>query len=504
MKIWCPYIGSYIEQVDSTPEHIIPLALGGSNLFVVPVERNINSKLGSEIDGKYGEDFLVKIRRNRNGAKGHSGKKAVPIVKKGFDEKNNPIQVNLDIENENIQLYDPKERISRDGQGGESISMSIKMDSEIYLQLTSKISLAAGYFAYGDWFIDNVAHDELRILLTKQSQIDKKKLASLKTTIFTFLTGGLSQKDQVELDQQRLACQSVSGGLVLFNHYQDRIGITVGILGEYVGTVYVPAKTVNIPNSQSNFDLGHAIIIEKDGIQRMSGRAFFIRLLGKLNICKKRKATGGKMFVERISRMLERFEAKDINFDDFAALYLLANLRQLIEVDNIKSQYQVIDFYACWALHASLNRNTVSQDILNILGTALPVKEVDSAFIDEVCKSIGESYLRDQIEHLFQAYKMRDVITKPDTWKNIYGTILNLLLLKPLEPPLKAKRGMNLKLTIGDYPYVNEDSSLRLWLEGDRGSQAIWKIAVVPDSVKFDLEDLSKVHVFEGGLFFKG
>jgi hypothetical protein len=92
-------------------------------------------------------------------------------------------------------------------------------------------------------------------------------------------------------------------------------------------------------------------------------------------------------------------------------------------------------------LHASLNRNTVSQDILSILGTALPVKEVDSAFIDEVCKSIGESNLRDQIEHLFQAYKMRDVITKPDTWKNIYGTILNLLLLKPLEPPLKAKKG---------------------------------------------------------------
>jgi hypothetical protein len=210
------------------------------------------------------------------------------------------------------------------------------------------------------------------------------------------------------------------------------------------------------------------------------------------------------MFVDRISRMLERFEKTEINFDDYTALYLLANLRQLIEVNNVRSQYQVIDFYACWSLHASLNRNTVSQDILSILGTALPEKEVDSAFIDEVCKNIGESNLRDQIEHLFQTYKMRDVITKPDTWKNIYGTIINLLLLKPLEPPQKAKKGMNFKLTNGDYPYVNEDSSLRLWLEGDRGSQVIWKIAVVPDSVKFDLEDLSKVHVFEGGLFFEG
>lgn len=56
--IYCPYTDQDIAVGDSSPEHIIPLALGGLNSFTLPVSATFNSKVGSEIDGTLANDFV--------------------------------------------------------------------------------------------------------------------------------------------------------------------------------------------------------------------------------------------------------------------------------------------------------------------------------------------------------------------------------------------------------------------------------------------------------------
>lgn len=57
-------------------EHIIPLSLGGSNSFTVPVSKALNAELGSAIDAALAtSDVLTMFRRREFDARGHSNKK---------------------------------------------------------------------------------------------------------------------------------------------------------------------------------------------------------------------------------------------------------------------------------------------------------------------------------------------------------------------------------------------------------------------------------------------
>jgi hypothetical protein len=63
--IYCPYADRDIPISESSPEHIIPLALGGMNGFTIPVSKDFNSSVGSEIDGALANDLLVMRRTPR-------------------------------------------------------------------------------------------------------------------------------------------------------------------------------------------------------------------------------------------------------------------------------------------------------------------------------------------------------------------------------------------------------------------------------------------------------
>ena len=74
--MYCIYSGKEIDDQDTNIEHIIPLSLGGSNDFTINVSEKLNSYLGSKIDGKLTQDFLVNMDRVHYAGKGHSKKEA--------------------------------------------------------------------------------------------------------------------------------------------------------------------------------------------------------------------------------------------------------------------------------------------------------------------------------------------------------------------------------------------------------------------------------------------
>jgi hypothetical protein len=58
MPVYCPYTDLQLAESECSPEHIVPLSLGGTNGFELPVSASFNSKLGHEIDGAMANDFL--------------------------------------------------------------------------------------------------------------------------------------------------------------------------------------------------------------------------------------------------------------------------------------------------------------------------------------------------------------------------------------------------------------------------------------------------------------
>jgi hypothetical protein len=65
----CPYADRGIPISESSPEHIIPLALGSISGFTIPVSKDFNSNIGSEIDGALANNVLVMSKRDKHKAK---------------------------------------------------------------------------------------------------------------------------------------------------------------------------------------------------------------------------------------------------------------------------------------------------------------------------------------------------------------------------------------------------------------------------------------------------
>jgi hypothetical protein len=70
--VYCPYTDKDIPAGQSSPEHIIPMALRGLNTFALPVSATFNSEVGSRVDGILANDFLIMSLRDKYRAKGHN------------------------------------------------------------------------------------------------------------------------------------------------------------------------------------------------------------------------------------------------------------------------------------------------------------------------------------------------------------------------------------------------------------------------------------------------
>ena len=154
MLVYCPYTNRDIDCERTTAEHIIPLALGGTNGFEIPVDAEFNSKLGSELDGQLSNEFLIALRRTKYDARGHSGKEPWTTIKTayyGADDR--PAQVRIHRKH-GIRLWDAQDRQKKSGKGTIRINTSLNIDLPV--RFAAKVGLAAGYYAYGKTFRDFV------------------------------------------------------------------------------------------------------------------------------------------------------------------------------------------------------------------------------------------------------------------------------------------------------------------------------------------------------------
>ena len=217
--IYCPYTDRDVLEAQSSREHIIPLSLGGVDGFEIPVGFTSNSRVGSILDGALANEFLFALKRTKFDARGHSGKKPVARVKSAtYGEDNRPAQVDFHLK-DGLRVWDSrdrevKERVPRFG-------ISVSVDIDLPTRFAAKVALAAGYYAYGEVFRQNVEHQQFRdVMNTDLRQLDLTKspaelgLGHLTLRVDSYLRELPFEPENAGLNSIRAFCSSVEGSTV--------------------------------------------------------------------------------------------------------------------------------------------------------------------------------------------------------------------------------------------------------------------------------------------------
>ena len=271
--MYCPYTDKELTFEKMSKEHIIPLSLGGSNEFCLQVDAKFNSKVGSSVDGDMANDFLVLFRRREADTRGHSNKRPVIKSKKSsMGDSEHPVQITL-AGKDGVKVYDPIQCRELDESEITEQTFKSQFNVSMYgrLKFAAKVALSAGYFVFGEWFRENVSHDEIRMLMNFNPSLSKKEdFRDIKLKAYDEFTP-TNERDNQQRAIDELFCSLSGGSCVLFIPGPQNIGIVIGILGKHVATLNVPANTENFPFLEEN-DLGHVVIIKAGKFERISYR----------------------------------------------------------------------------------------------------------------------------------------------------------------------------------------------------------------------------------------
>jgi len=253
-------------------EHIVPLSLGGSNQFCIPVEKDFNARVGSKIDGVLANDFLTLFRRREFDARGHSKTPPEVTLKKSHlgDEKR-PVQVTLRGK-EDMLIWDAmtKRHLAPEEIGGNKISSQFKIDADVRQRFLAKVALSAGYFIYGELFRRHVRHEELRALMNFSTKSKREDLSGFGLRGYD----EFSPAEKADKEQNKLLaffCQAIKGSCVIAGLGPSNVVISVGILGKWIGSLNVPAVTDSF-SLDGEHDLGHVVLLRDGKMKRLSYR----------------------------------------------------------------------------------------------------------------------------------------------------------------------------------------------------------------------------------------
>lgn len=265
MSDYCIYLDA--DSSDMSIEHILPLSLGGVDAFSIQADRRFNNSVGSSVDGAIANDFLVLFKRDRAGAKGHSGKHPVPIIKRAELDDGAPVQARF--AKEGLQLFDVKERrdLTRAEASNRQVKLSSSIDLNAEVKFLAKVALAAGYFAYGELFRKHVQHSEARTIVNAASLTDIRPDVRMWSRFES--VDGKSAAEAEHLNILRAMTESAGGSCVILLPGPDSFGVVVGVLGDFMGMINMPANTTGFPNS-GDYQMGHCIFLQDGQMVRRS------------------------------------------------------------------------------------------------------------------------------------------------------------------------------------------------------------------------------------------
>lgn len=281
---YCIYSNTILEDNETNEEHIFPLTLGGHDQFTIRVSKKANTRANKELDEKIKSCFFLARNRKINESKGHRNKQPSPPMIKiisGFDKS---IALKFD-ENDYLHFYSHKKNkiLTSDDIRSENFSFSIKYERYARLRFAAKIALASGYFIYGDIFIKNVKTEELRAIMNCSGELHDDDDFNQLTTTGWFWPELINDSDKLNhrVFQAINDMFKVSFVALITCWLPDKVLIVVGVLGELTGVISCPANCEMFPKT-ADYDLGHVVVLKKEGIQRFSYRSCLQQLMTNL------------------------------------------------------------------------------------------------------------------------------------------------------------------------------------------------------------------------------
>ena len=153
------------------------------------------------------------------------------------------------------------------------------------------------------------------------------------------------------------------------------------------------------------------------------------------------------MIISRINRVLS--QDKWTESDIYNAM---TNLRQLLESENIKDKYQILNLYCNWTLHVSLKQSVAAYRMLERISDALINYGVgvyeEGHFSDAVIEGIALHKLLEEIVDIGVRYEIHSAEKFKDVDKAylFVGELLIVLLGKPLiidDDSLRGNKKLN-------------------------------------------------------------
>lgn len=292
--MYCIYSGKEIDTSKSNIEHIIPLSLGGCDEFTIQVEKDINSKLGSRIDGKLTQDFLIALNRVYVGEKGHSKKEPIYNVP-STTEGGEPLISTFT--NKSLLLFDPKERKYVDFSG--KISLRTMIDMDLRIKFATKVTLATGFFLFGKAFENYTDCEALRMIVNSEHLKDlfKENPDRFEGMRFYDSLHEFEKKDAAMMSLYKMYCKHSKKSNVLWTYSPESIIVHVAILGEFVGLINCKANIGIIPPIENDW-LGHIMICDGDKLERKSWREALLEVVETYGLLPEEEIERAKKFAE--------------------------------------------------------------------------------------------------------------------------------------------------------------------------------------------------------------
>ena len=138
------------------------------------------------------------------------------------------------------------------------------------------------------------------------------------------------------------------------------------------------------------------------------------------------------------------FEKKSASIESIC--FFMQKLRLLLEIDNSKRNYKILNHYCNWLFHKNIDRNT--SEIINNIGASF--ENFDSKFdlINKISTSISVKELIVQIKEILYktqtGFKYDSFIENDDFWisfiQNIFHELANRPILLEKNIKVKAKK----------------------------------------------------------------
>lgn len=257
--MYCIYSGKNLDDADMNVEHIIPLSLGGCDSFTIMVGKKINSDLGSKIDGKFCNDFLIGLQQLPFDNKGHS-KKSKSVNLKGT-VNNRPITWSLS--KDGSKFYDHMDKKYLTGQM--QVQVKTALDIDIRWKFVCKVALATGYYLFGEDFVKYADCETLRKALLSENVHEEK----LDLKIYTNLIP-IQDKDKGMHDLGVMLFEYLGGSAVHFGYAPGRIIASVAINGKYIGMVNFKADVDQLPIKNDLHRCGCVLICKDNKLTKKS------------------------------------------------------------------------------------------------------------------------------------------------------------------------------------------------------------------------------------------